>query len=198
MLIKIYPENPNPNALRQIASLLEAGGVIAYPTDTVYAFGCSLSSVKGIEKLREIKGKKETEMAIICSDMSHLSDYAKIDNATFRILKQNLPGPFTFILNATGKTPDRILENRSTIGIRVPSNPITIAIVEQLGVPMVTTSIKDEEQEYLTDPELIDEKYGKRLQAVVDGGYGEVTASTVVDCTSGEPEIIRQGIAKLK
>lgn len=198
MLIKLYPENPNPNALRQIASLLEAGGVIAYPTDTVYAFGCSLASAKGIEKLREIKGKKETEMSIICSDMSNLSDYAKIDNATFKILKRNLPGPFTFILNATGKTPGRILENRSTIGIRVPSNPITVAIVEQLGVPMVTTSIKDQEQEYLTDPELIEEKYGKRLQAVVDGGYGEVTASTVVDCTSGEAEIIRQGIAELK
>lgn len=197
MLIKIYPENPNPCQVREVVSILSSGGVIAYPTDTVYAFGCSMGSPKAIEKLRELKGKKQTEMSIICSDLSHLSDYAKVDNTTFRILKRNLPGPFTFILNATGKTPDKVLENRKTIGIRIPNNEITLAIVRELGVPLVTTSIRDDEQEYLTDPELIEEKY-TQLQAVVDGGYGEVIASTVVDCTDGEPVIIREGIQELQ
>lgn len=197
MLIKIYPENPNPCQVREVVSILSSGGVIAYPTDTVYAFGCSMGSPKAIEKLRELKGKKQTEMSIICSDLSNLSDYAKVDNTTFRILKRNLPGPFTFILNATGKTPDKVLENRKTIGIRIPNNEITLAIVRELGVPLVTTSIRDDEQEYLTDPELIEEKY-TQLQAVVDGGYGEVIASTVVDCTDGEPVIIREGIQELQ
>lgn len=197
MLIKIYPENPNPCQVREVVSILSSGGVIAYPTDTVYAFGCSMGSPKAIEKLRELKGKKQTEMSIICSDLSNLSDYAKVDNTTFRILKRNLPGPFTFILNATGKTPDKVLENRKTIGIRIPNNEITLAIVRELGVPLVTTSIRDDEQEYLTDPELIEEKY-TQLQAVVDGGYGEVIASTVVDCTDGEPVIIREGIKELQ
>lgn len=197
MLIKIYPENPNPCQVREVVSILSSGGVIAYPTDTVYAFGCSMGSPKAIEKLRELKGKKQTEMSIICSDLSHLSDYAKVDNTTFRILKRNLPGPFTFILNATGKTPDKVLENRKTIGIRIPNNEITLAIVRELGVPLVTTSIRDDEQEYLTDPELIEEKY-TQLQVVVDGGYGEVIASTVVDCTDGEPVIIREGIQELQ
>ncbi|CDN32070.1 Hypothetical YciO protein [Mucinivorans hirudinis] len=197
MVIKIYPDNPNANAIREVVAILRAGGVIAYPTDTVYAFGCSLSSPKGIEKLREIKGKKHTNMSIVCADLSNLADYAKVDNATFRILKRNLPGAFTFILNATSKTPDKVLDGRRTIGIRIPDNAIARAIVNELGVPMVTTSIKDHEQEYLTDPELIEEKY-TMLQAVVDGGYGEFTASTVVDCTGDEPEIIREGKAELQ
>ena len=197
MVIKIYPDNPNANAIREVVAILRAGGVIAYPTDTVYAFGCSLSSPKGIEKLREIKGKKHTNMSIVCADLSNLADYAKVDNATFRILKRNLPGAFTFILNATSKTPDKVLDGRRTIGIRIPDNAIARAIVDELGVPMVTTSIKDHEQEYLTDPELIEEKY-TMLQAVVDGGYGEFTASTVVDCTGDEPEIIREGKAELQ
>lgn len=198
MLIRIYPDNPNPSAIRQVVALLDAGGVIAYPTDTVYALGCSMGSTKAIEKLRELKGKKHTEMSIICSDLSHLAEYAKVDNTTFKILKRNLPGPFTFILPATGKTPDRVMETRKTIGIRVPDNEITLAIVRELGMPLVTTSIKDEEQEYLTDPELIEEKY-RQLQAVVDGGYGEYIASTVVDCTEdGDPVIIRQGKLELQ
>lgn len=197
MIIKIYPENPNQSSVRQVVALLKAGGIIAYPTDTVYAFGCSMGSTKAIEKLRELKGKKQTEMSIICSDLSNLAEYAKVDNTTFKILKRNLPGPFTFILNATGKTPDRIVESRKTIGIRIPANEITLAIVRELGVPMVTTSIKDDEQEYLTDPELIEEKY-TQLQVVVDGGYGDMIASTVIDCTEQEPVIIRQGKLELK
>lgn len=197
MLIKIYPENPNPVAIRQVVSILAAGGVIAYPTDTVYAFGCSMNSPKAIEKLRELKGKKQTEMSIICSDLSNLSEYAKVDNSIFTILKRNLPGPFTFILNTTSRTPDRVTESRRTIGIRIPNNEIVLSIVRELGSPLVTTSIRDEELEYLTDPELIEEKYCQ-LQAVVDGGYGEDVASAIVDCTDGEPVIIREGKQDLR
>lgn len=196
MILKLYPENPNERTVREVAKILAAGGVVAYPTDTVYAFGCSLQCPRAIERLREIKGKKETEMAIVCSDLSHLSDYAKVDNTVFKILRRNLPGGFTFILNASSRTPDRVLEGRRTIGIRIPDNSIALAIVRELGVPMVTTSIRDAEVEYMTDPELIEERYAM-LDAVVDGGYGDVVASTVVDCTESEGRIIRQGRAEL-
>lgn len=198
MLIKLYPENPNERTVREIAHMLRSGAVIAYPTDTVYAMGCSLSQPKAIERLKAIKGKKQTELAIVCSDLSNLSDYAKVDNATFRILKRNLPGAFTFILPASSKTPEKVLEGRKTIGIRIPNNSITQAIVRELGVPLVTTSIKDDDQtvEYITDPSLIEERYAM-LDAVIDGGYGDNYASTIVDCTSGEPEITRQGRAEL-
>lgn len=197
MLIKLYAENTNERTLREVVRILQAGGVIAYPTDTVYAFGCSLSCPKAIERLKILKGKDDQLMAIICSDLSNLSDYAKVDNATFRILKRNIPGGFTFILPATGKTPDRVLTSRKTIGIRVPDNVIARAIVQALGSPLVTTSIHDTEVEYMTDPELIEERF-TTLDAVVDGGYGDVIASTIVDFTQDDdPVIIRQGAAVL-
>lgn len=197
MLIKLYAENTNERTLREVVRILQAGGVIAYPTDTVYAFGCSLGCPKAIERLKVLKGKDDQLMAIICSDLSNLADYAKVDNATFRILKRNIPGGFTFILPATGKAPDRVLTSRKAIGIRVPDNAIARAIVQALGSPLVTTSIHDTEVEYMTDPELIQERF-TTLDAVVDGGYGDVIASTIVDFTQEEtPVIIRQGAAVL-
>ena len=199
MLIKLFSENPNPKNISQIVSILEKGGVIAYPTDTVYAFGCSINQPKAIEKLRDIKGKKATLMSIVCADLSNLSDYAKVDNATYKILKRNLPGSFTFILHSSRHTPEKVLQGRKTVGIRIPDNQIALAIVRELGVPMVTTSVRLDniEDEYITDPELIHEKY-TALDAVVDGGMGDNYASTIVDCVGEEPEIVRQGRAEFE
>lgn len=197
MILKLYNENPSDKVIDQVVKILQSGGVIAYPTDTVYAFGCALSSSKGAEKLRAIKGKKETLIAIVCSDLSNIAEYAKVDDRVFKILRENLPGAFTFILRATSMTPNKVLTNRKTIGIRVPDNNIAIAIVRALGEPILTTSIKDDEVEYMTDPELIRERY-HMLECVVDGGIGTFDPSTVVDCSGDEPEIIRQSTAVLQ
>ncbi len=198
MLIKIYPQNPNPKALAQVVDILENDGVIVYPTDTAYAFGCSLRSAKAIERIKAIRGKKETDMAIICSDLSHIADYARVDTPTFKLLKRNLPGVFTFILPASGKVPDKFLEKRKHIGIRIPDSPIALALVTLSEHPLVTASVKDDDMvEYTIDPELIDEKYGALVDAVIDGGYGEPGFSTVVDCTGEEPEIVREGLGEL-
>jgi len=199
MLIKLYPENPNERTVREIARILENGGIIAYPTDTVYAFGCSISCPKAIEKLAILRGKNRKFFSIVCRDLSHIADYARVDNQMFRLLKHNLPGGFTFILPASSKTSEKVLEGRKTVGIRVPDNSIALAIVGELGVPIVTTSVKDDDLtiEYTTDPELIHERYTS-LDAVVDGGYGDNYASTIVDCTDSEPEIIRPGRSELK
>ncbi len=180
--------------------MLENDGVIVYPTDTVYAFGCSLRSPKAIERLRAIRGKDEGELSIVCAGLSHIADYAKVDNPTFKILKHNLPGPFTFILKASGKVPDKCLERRKTIGVRIPENPIPLHLVEGLGNPLLTASVKDDDDviEYTTDPELIHEKYGVLVDLVVDGGYGNNEASTVVDCSGEEPQIVREGLGELK
>ena len=197
MLIKLFPENPNPKNIRQVVDILERGGVIAYPTDTVYAFGCSINQPKAIEKLREIKGKETTLMSIVCADLSNLADYAKVDNSTFKTLKRNLPGGFTFILHSSRRTPEKVLQGRKTVGIRIPDNKIALAIVRELGVPLVTTSVllDNIDEEYITDPTLIQEKY-TALDAVVDGGMGDNYASTIVDCVGEEPEIVRQGRAE--
>ena len=198
MLVKLYPENPNDRTVREIVRILESGGVIVYPTDTVYAFGCSIACPKAIDRLTAIKGKKKTRLSIVCRDLSHLADYAKVDNQTFRTLKHNLPGGFTFILPASPKISEKVLEGRKTVGIRVPDNPIALAIVGELGVPIVSTSVKDDDLtiEYTTDPELIHERY-TTVDAVVDGGYGDNEPSTIVDFTGDEPEIVRQGHSEL-
>ena len=200
MIVRIYPENPNGKVVEQVVRVLENDGVIVYPTDTVYAFGCSLRSPRAIERLKSIRGKCEGELAIVCADLSHIADYAKVDNPTFKILKRNLPGPFTFILKASGKVPDKCLEKRKTIGVRIPENPIPLHIVELLGNPLATTSVRDDDEvvEYTTDPELIHEKYGALVDLVVDGGYGNNEASTVVDCSGDEPQIVREGLGELK
>lgn len=197
MLIKIFPENPSARAIAQVVKILNQGGVIAYPTDTVYALGCSIAQPKAIERLREIKGKKATLMSIVCADLSNIADYARVDNNTFKILKRHLPGGFTFILHSSNRTPEKVLQGRKTVGIRVPNNAIALAIVKELGVPLVTTSVRADnvEVEYITDPSLIEERFAQ-LDVVVDGGMGDNYASTIVDCVDSEPEIVRQGRAE--
>lgn len=200
MIIKIYPENPNEKAIRQVVEILDRDGVIIHPTDSVYAFGCSMRSMKAVERIRAITGKKSTEFSIICHDLSNVSTYARVDNNTFKVLKRNTPGPFTFILDASGKVPDKFLERKKSVGIRIPENSISLALAEALGCPIVTTSVKDPDQtiEYTTDPSLIYERYGDRIDAIIDGGYGNTSPTTVVDCTGGEPEIVREGLGELK
>ena len=199
MIIKIYPQNPNEKSVAQAADILARDGVIIYPTDSVYAFGCSLKSTKAIERIRAITGKTGPDFSIICPDLSVVAAYAKVDNTVFKLLKRNLPGPFTFILNASGKIPDKFLEKKKTVGIRIPDNGIPIALVEALGNPMVTASVKDSrEEEYTTDPSLIYERYGTLVDAVIDGGYGNHVPTTVVDCTDPDDiSILREGIGNL-
>lgn len=198
MLIKIYPENPNPRAIEQIVEILKKGGLIIYPTDTVYGLGCDITNQKAIEKICRIRGIKpeKANFSFICSDLRHISDFIKpIDTTVFRVLKKALPGPFTFIFNANNNVPKLLSSNKKTVGIRVPNNDIARSIVEALGNPIISTSIKDDDEmiEYSTDPELIYEKYQEQVDAVIDGGYGDNEASTVVDCTTGDFEIIREG-----
>lgn len=203
MLLKIFPENPNPRAIDQVVEVLRKGGIIIYPTDTVYGLGCDITNQKAIERicqLRRIKPEK-ANFSFICYDLSHISDYIKpIDNATYRVLKKALPGPFTFIFNANHKVPKLLSSNKKTVGIRVPDNNIARCIVKELGNPIVSTSIHDEDDivEYSTDPELIHEKYADKVDLVIDGGYGGNIASTVVDCTSGDFEVIREGKGELE
>lgn len=199
MITKIYPQNPDGKRISRVVEILRNDGIIIYPTDSVYAFGCSLHSPKAIEKLRAVTGKSEAELSIICYDLSSISMYAKIDTSTFKLMKRNLPGPFTFILNALAKVPQKYLEKRKTIGVRIPDNGIALAIVESLGCPLVTSSVKDpdSEEEYTTDPSLIYERYSAVIDILVDGGYGNNEPTTIVDCTGEEPEILRQGIGVL-
>lgn len=198
MLIKIYPENPNERAIEQVVDVLKKGGLIIYPTDTIYGLGCDITNPKAIEKICRIRGIKpeKANFSFICHDLSHISDFIKpIDNTTFRVLKKALPGPFTFIFNANNNVPKLLSSNKKTVGIRVPDNNIARCIVRELGNPILSTSIKDDDEliEYSTDPELIYEKYQDLVDMVIDGGYGDNEASTVVDCTNGEFEIIREG-----
>lgn len=198
MFIKIYEENPNPKSIEQIVDILRKGGLIIYPTDTIYGIGCDITNQKAIERVCAIRGikKDKANLSFICNDLTSISQYTKpLDNATFRLLKRSLPGPFTFIFNASGQVPKLLSSKKKTVGIRVPDNNISREIVRQLGNPIVSTSIHDEDEviEYSTDPELIYEKYGNIVDAVIDGGYGKNIPSTVVDCTTGEFEVIRQG-----
>ena len=197
MLIKIYPDNPNLRQIELVVDILRKGGIVVYPTDTVYGLGCDIMNAKAVEKIIKIKGikPKDAHFSFICSDLSHISDFAKVDNTTFRLLKRNLPGPFTFILPGYNKVPDYFISKRKTVGIRIPDNPIPIEIVRVLGNPIMTTSIKDNDEflEYTTDPELIYENYSEIVDAVVDGGFGDNVPSTVVDCTESEPIVLREG-----
>lgn len=198
MLLKIYPENPNPKQVRMVVECLLDGGIIIYPTDTVYGLGCDIFKSKAIERIAQIKGIKaeKANFSFVCNDLSQLSDYTKaIPNNVFKMMKSNLPGPFTFILNASNNVPKLIQSKKKTVGIRIPDNNIPIEIVKELGNPIMSTSIHDDDRiiEYTTDPELIYEKYNKLVDIVIDGGYGDNEPSTVVDCTSDEPMIIREG-----
>jgi tRNA threonylcarbamoyl adenosine modification protein (Sua5/YciO/YrdC/YwlC family) len=198
MLIRIYNENPNPKQIRQIVDLLESGGIIIYPTDTVYAMGCDIRATKSIEKIAAFKGlnPKNPEMSLIFHDMSQLSEYTIIrDNSIFKLLKRNLPGPFTFIVQANNQIPKLFKNKKKTVGIRIPDNNIVLELVRELGRPIITTSIHDQDEviEYTTDPELIFEKFRDFADAVIDGGFGKNEASTIVDCTGDEIEVVRQG-----
>lgn len=196
MLIKIYPDNPNSREIDKVVSVLSDGGTIIYPTDTLYAIGCDALNVRAVEKICALKGinPQKSNLSIICSDLSSISEYAKVDTPTFKLMKRNLPGPFTFILPTTSSLP-KIYKNKKTVGIRVPDNNIVREIVSQLGNPILSTSVSqgDDEIEYLTDPELIHEKWSSVADIVIDGGPGGIEPSTVVDCTGDEPVIIRQG-----
>jgi tRNA threonylcarbamoyl adenosine modification protein (Sua5/YciO/YrdC/YwlC family) len=198
MLIRIYPENPNPKHINQVVEVLKKGGVIIYPSDTIYGIGCDITNQKAIEKVCQIRGIKpeKANLSFICHDLSHISNYIKpIDNSVFRLIKKALPGPFTFIFEANNNVPKLLSSNKKTVGIRVPDNSIAREIVSVLGNPIVSTSIHDEDEimEYSTDPELIYEKYKDLVDVVIDGGYGGNQPSTVVDCTTGEFNILRQG-----
>lgn len=198
MLVKIYPENPNPREIQKVVEVLRSGGLVIYPTDTVYGLGCDVNNARAVERIAQIKGLnlKKDHLSFVCHDMSHLSLYTKaLDNQVFKLLKKHLPGPFTFILPASNNVPKLFKNNKKTIGFRVPDNPIILEIVRELGNPVLSTSIKDEDEviEYTTDPELIHEKYGDLVDLVIDGGYGGNEGSTIVDCTDYPFEVVRQG-----
>ena len=198
MLVKIYPENPNPREVQKVVEVLRSGGLVIYPTDTVYGLGCEVNNARAVERIAQIKGLnlKKDHLSFVCHDMSHLSLYTKaLDNQVFKLLKKHLPGPFTFILPASNNVPKLFKNNKKTIGFRVPDNPIILEIVRELGNPVLSTSIKDEDEviEYTTDPELIHEKYGDLVDLVIDGGYGGNEGSTIVDCTDYPFEVVRQG-----
>jgi len=203
MLLKIYEDNPNPKAIQQAVDVLKNGGVIIYPTDTVYGIGCDITNHKAIERVCQIRGLKtdKSNLSFICYDLTDISNYTKpFDTAVFRVLKKALPGPFTFIFNASGQVPKLLSSKKKTVGIRVPDNNVVREIVKELGNPIVSSSIHDEDEiiEYSTDPELIYEKYQDLVDIVIDGGYGGNVASTVVDLTSGEFEIVREGKGDLE
>lgn len=197
VFVRIYTENPSPKKIQEAVDCLRSGGVIIYPTDTVYALGCDIKSSKAFERISRIAGSDpgEGNFSLIFSDLSLLSEFCKVDTPTFKLLKKYLPGPYTFILEAKNSIPKLFKSKKKTVGIRIPDNTIPIAIVEALGNPIMTTSVHDDDEviDYTTNPELIHEKYKKLVDMVIDGGFGGNEPSTVIDCTKGEPEIIRQG-----
>lgn len=203
-LIRIYEENPNPKEIKKVVDVLKRGGLVVYPTDTVYGLGCDINSTKALEKIARIKGVKldKANLSFICHDLSNLSDYVKqIDTSTFKILKRALPGPYTFILPGSRSLPS-VFKKKKEVGIRIPNNAITLEIVKALGNPLVSTSIRDEDEvlEYTTDPELILEKWGNLVDLVIDGGYGDNQGSTIIDLSDGgdNPVIIREGKGSLE
>jgi tRNA threonylcarbamoyl adenosine modification protein (Sua5/YciO/YrdC/YwlC family) len=203
MLLKIYEENPSEKQIKKVAEIMEKGGLVIIPTDSVYSIACDINSKKAVENLARLKGikLKDADFSFIFHELSHVAQYTKpIGHHIFKIIKHNLPGPFTFILDANNSIPGYFRESKKTIGIRIPDNNIVRAIVKELDRPILSTSVHDDDTivEYMTDPSLIHEKYIKTVDAVIDGGYGKVEASTVVDCTSGEPVVIREGIRELR
>ena len=199
--IKIYEENPNPKQIARVVKVLRKGGLVIYPTDTVYGLGCDITNSRALEKIARIKGIKlgKANWSFICADLSNLSDYVRqIDTATFKILKRALPGPYTFILPGSNSLP-KDFKKKKTVGIRIPDNSIAQALVRELGNPIVSTSIYDEDEllEYTTDPELIYEKWSNLVDVVIDGGYGDNVASTVIDLSQDEPEVLREGKGSL-
>ena len=203
MLLEVHPDNPNPREIAMVIEALQNNGLIIYPTDTVYGLAWDINSPKAFDKIVKIKGKNalKENFSLVCEDISQVSQFTlHINNATFKLLKHNLPGPFTFILNANNNVPRFYKSKKKTVGIRIPNNKIALEIVKKLGYPIMTTSLHDEDEilDYMTDPELIYDKYAHLVDYVVDGGYGNNEASTVVDCTGESFKIIRQGIGELE
>lgn len=195
--IKIYPDNPNEKEIQKVVKILKEGGLVIYPTDTVYGLGCDITNSKALERIAKIKGIKleKANFSFVCNDLSNISEYVKnLDTSSFKILKKALPGPYTFILEGNNNLPKEF-KKKKTVGIRVPDNSIALELVKQLGNPIISTSIYDEDEvlEYTTDPELIFEKWQNKVDAVIDGGYGDNIASTIIDLTGSEPEVIREG-----
>ena len=198
MLLRIYPENPNPKEIKKVVDCLKNGGVIIYPTDTVYGIGCDVNNKKAMERVCRIKGLdlKKHNLSFVCYDLSHIAAFTKqLTTSTYKLMKKTLPGPYTFILEANNSIPKLFKNSKKEIGIRIPDNNIPREIVKELGNPIATTSVKDKDMliEYSTDPELIYEHFNKLVDIVIDGGYGEAIPSTIVDCTNNTPEIIRKG-----
>ncbi|POS00848.1 translation factor SUA5 [Flavobacterium croceum DSM 17960] len=199
--IKIYNEKPNEAAIKKVVDVLKNGGLIIYPTDTVYGVGCDITNTKALEKVAKLKGIKleKANLSFICYDLSHISDYVKqIDTSTFKLLKRAFPGPYTFILPGGNDLP-KVFKNKKTVGIRIPDNTIIREIVKELGNPIISTSIHDDDDiiEYATDPELIFEKWQNKVDLIIDGGYGDNIPSTIIDLSQGEPEIVREGKGSL-
>jgi tRNA threonylcarbamoyl adenosine modification protein (Sua5/YciO/YrdC/YwlC family) len=196
MLVKIYPENPNYKRMAEVVRVLREGGLVIYPTDTVYAVGCDALNVRAVEKICQMKGidPRKSNLSIICCDLSNISEYAKVSNAVFKLMKKNLPGAFKFLLPTSNQLP-KIYKNRREVGIRIPDHTIVRELAKGLGNPILTMSIHEEDDiiEYSTDPELIEEKYWDKIDIIIDGGYGGYEPSTVVDCTTDDFEIVRQG-----
>lgn len=202
MILKLYPKNNRPEDLQRVVDLLNDGGILIYPTDTVYAIGCHALKERPIERICKLKNidPRKHNLSIICYDLSNISEYAQVSNATFKLMKRNLPGPFTFILNANSRLP-KIFRNRKEVGIRVPDHPIIREICRLLDAPILTTTLpleKDEDIEYITEPELIDEKFGSVTDLIIDGGTGGIEPSTVINCCEDIPEIVREGKGILK
>ncbi|GHE74544.1 MULTISPECIES: L-threonylcarbamoyladenylate synthase [Roseivirga] len=199
--IRLYEENPEPHKLDQIVKVLRNGGVVIYPTDTVYGIGCDFSNTKAVQRVCQIKNTKPQALSFICYDLSEISEYTKhLSTPVFKVMKKALPGPFTFILEASSKVPKVLNAKKKTVGIRVPNNNIPRELVKRLGNPIITTSIRDEDEviEYSTDPELIYEKYENLVDIVIDGGYGGNMPSTVVDCSGDYFEVIREGLGDIE
>ncbi len=201
--IRLYEQNPDPKRVRQVVEVLRNGGVIIYPTDTVYGMGCDITNQRAIEKICKIKGinPKKHNFSFVCADLSNIAQYTRvITKPVFKMMKKGLPGPFTFILEASSMVPKILHSNKKTVGIRVPDHSVPRAIVEELGQPILSTSIHDEDEviEYSTDPELIFEKYQHLVDLVIDGGYGQNVASTILDCTGDEVVVVREGLGQLE
>lgn len=206
MLLTIHPGNPDERKIDQVVARLQKGGIVVYPTDTIYGIGCDISNQAAVQKVLRFKdvNLRKRSLSFVCYDLSHAAQYLKpIDSRTFKLLRKNTPGPFTFILESNSNVPRLFKANKKTVGVRIPDNAIVRAIVERLGNPILSASVKnpaweDDEEEYITDPSLIQERLGHLADIVIDGGPGGVVGSTVVDCTTDEWAIIRQGRGELE
>jgi tRNA threonylcarbamoyl adenosine modification protein (Sua5/YciO/YrdC/YwlC family) len=202
-LIIIHPENPQERQLQKVVDCLKSGGLVIYPTDTVYGLGCDIFKTRSVEKIAQLKGLKpeKANFSIICQDLSHLSDFARpVSTPVYKLMRRTLPGPFTFIVAANNKVPNLFLRKKTTVGIRVPNNKIILELVRLIGNPIVSTSVHDEDLliDYTTDPELIFERYRGKVDLVVAGGPGGIVPSTVIDCTGDEPVILRKGLGEIE